>query len=114
MIEGSAILEDWLNSTAERGLCVAAGDRPRLGGAYRLRVGDTPDVRWLVDDEKTVLLNETAAEIMTRCDGQHSVDALIAELRGLYLGASEEEIAGAVRAFLELALNKGWIAIDRA
>jgi pyrroloquinoline quinone biosynthesis protein D len=111
---GGQAVEDWLSSMAERGMCVNATDRPRLGGHYRLRVGETPDARCLVDGEKTVRLNETAAEIIQRCDGRHSVAAVIDEMRVLYDGAGEEEIAGAVRNFLELALNKGWIDLERA
>ena len=107
-------MEDWLSSTAERGLSLAGDDRPRIGAAFRLRTGDTPEARWLVGEEKTVLLNETAAEIMARCDGRRSVGVLVEELRALYLGVDETEISEAVRSFLELALNKGWIVIDRS
>jgi pyrroloquinoline quinone biosynthesis protein D len=111
---GGEAVEDWLSSMAERGLCVSAMDRPRLGAQYSLRVGEPPDGRCLVGGEKKVRLNETAAEIILRCDGRHSVATVIDELRCLYDCASDEEVSGAVRTFLELALSKGWIELERA
>jgi pyrroloquinoline quinone biosynthesis protein D len=92
-------------------MSVCATDCPRVGRDYRVRSGDTPDSRWLVSGDSTVLLNDSAAEIISRCDGRHSVGRLIAELKQVYLGASEQEIAEGVQAFLELALKKGWIDI---
>lgn len=106
-------VDDWLGNMAARGLSVTAEDRPRLGCAYRLRSGDTPDSRWLVDNENTIMLNETAAEIISRCDGCHSVSRLIDEVKALYSGARDDEVDGAIHSFLELALNKGWISVDR-
>lgn len=90
---------------------VSATDCPQVGRNYRMRVGDTPDSCWLVNGESTVLLNDSAAEIISRCDGLHSVARLIQEINAVYVGASEEDIAEAVKSFLELALQKGWIEL---
>ena len=109
MVEKSEGADDMRGSSAG----VTTADRPCIGRAYRVRVGDTPDSRWLVTDCSTVLLNDSAAEIIARCDGRHSVGALIAELRQVYVGASEQDIAEAVQSFLALALNKGWVDIER-
>lgn len=89
-----------------------ATDCPRVGREYRVRAGDTPDSRWLVHGDATILLNDSAAEIISRCDGRHTVESLIRELGQVYVGAPEGEIADGVMAFLELALSKGWIDID--
>ena len=94
---------------AERGLIFSAADCPTLGSDFRLRAGDTPESRWLFNGESTVLLNDTAAEIMVRCDGKHSVLELVQELQVLYRGTSEEDIMAGVQAFLEIALDKGWV-----
>jgi pyrroloquinoline quinone biosynthesis protein D len=107
-------VEDWLSSTAERGLSVHAGDRPRLGDRFSLRGGDTPEACWLVNGDRTVLLNETAGEILIRCNGSRTVAVLIEELRVLYRGTSSEEISAAVASFLELALSRGWIALEHS
>lgn len=104
-------MEDWLSSMAERGLILSAADCPRLGANYRLRAGDTAESRWLVNGESTVLLNDTATEIMVRCDGQHSVTQLVQELQTVYQGTAEEDIVSGVQAFLEMALEKGWIEL---
>jgi pyrroloquinoline quinone biosynthesis protein D len=105
-------VEDEADSQEGGAVSVCATDCPRVGRDYRVRSGDTPDSRWLVNGESTVLLNDSAAEIISRCDGRHSVGRLIEELNEVYLGASEQEIAEGVQAFLELALKKGWIVIE--
>jgi len=86
-------------------------DCPCIAANYRLRTGDTPDSQWLVDAEHTVLLNETAAEILSRCDGAHTVSTLIDELRTVYVGAPEDDIVEGVWSFLELAFDKGWLEV---
>lgn len=93
------------------GQAVMDRDCPRIAATYRLRTGDTPDSRWLVDAEHTVLLNESAAEILSRCDGERSVRALIEELQRVYVGAPEDEIVDGVWSFLALAIDKGWLEV---
>lgn len=106
-------MEDGNEASSENEISVQPGDCPRIGHEYRVRAGDTPDSRWLVHGDATVLLNDSAAEIISRCDGRHSVESLIRELGQVYVGAPEGEIADGVMAFLELALSKGWLEIDR-
>ena len=106
-------MEDGIEGSSEDQIRVQPADCPRIGREYRVRAGDTPDSRWLVHGDATVLLNDSAAEIISRCDGRHSVASLIQELGQVYVGAPEAEIADGVTAFLELALSKGWLEIDR-
>lgn len=105
-------MEDGKDSMESSGIVVGASDCPRVGRDFRVRTGDTPDTCWLVNGDLTILLNDSAAEIISRCDGRHSVGSLVEELNQIYQGASEQEIADGVRAFLELALQKGWVDID--
>ena len=56
-----------------------------------------------------VELNETAAEILRRCEGRCSVGGIIGEIKAIYGGTSAEEIERAVQEFLESALRKGWV-----
>ena len=104
-------MDERANTIFDGPVRVNSSDRPRVGRDFRVRAGDTPDSRWLVNGELTVLLNDSAAEIITRCDGCHSVDALIKELNEVYAGASAHDIAEGVQAFLALAVQKGWIDI---
>ena len=59
--------------------------------------------------DRPVMLNETAAEILVRCRGQYSVQQIIYDFQHLFVGASEEQIEHAIREFLDLALERGWI-----
>ena len=105
-------MDDWLHTQAERGLALAPADRPHLGRGFTLRLGDDPNDCWLMHAGGNILLNDTAAEILRRCDGHLSVARLVAEVQEIYVGASPDEIAQGVHAFLDLALGKGWIEIS--
>lgn len=105
-------MEDEADKQEGGAVSVCATDCPRVGRDYRVRSGDTPDSRWLVNGDSTVLLNDSAAEIISRCDGLHSVGLLIEELNQVYVGASEQDIADGVRSFLDLALKKGWVEVE--
>lgn len=105
-------MEDGIEESSEGERSVQVTDCPRIGREFRVRAGDTPDSRWLVHGDATVLLNDSAAEIISRCDGRHTVASLIQELGEVYVGAPESDIADGVTAFLELALSKGWVEID--
>ena len=91
-------------------MALSPADRPHLGRGYSLRLADDPNDCWLMNGSgHEILLNDTASEILRRCDGHHSITRLIEEMQRLYVGASTDEISEAVTGFLELALSKGWI-----
>src|SRR5512139_3154620 len=93
-------------------VAIEAGQRPELNPMFLFRWEDTQDSYVLLYPEGVVKLNPTAGEILKRCDGQHTVVALIDELKQLFAEPPERVDSG-VRKFLEVSYAKGWIR-DRA
>ncbi|GGE78195.1 coenzyme PQQ synthesis protein D [Streptosporangium jomthongense] len=62
----------------------------------------------LMYPEGIVKLNQTAGEILNRCDGTNTVDDIILQLSELFSEQSEF-IEPRVHQFLEVCHDKGWI-----
>jgi pyrroloquinoline quinone biosynthesis protein D len=60
----------------------------------------------LLYPEGMVNLNPSAGEILKRCDGTRTVEAIVEELRQQFPGI---ELVGDVHEFLENAYERGWI-----
>ena len=60
----------------------------------------------LLYPEGMVKLNTPAAEILRRCDGQRSVEAIVGELEAAF---SRTGLADDVRTFLDQARGRGWL-----
>lgn len=75
---------------------------------YLFRWEPSQTAHVLLYPEGIVKLNETAGEILKRCDGARTVDQLIAELQALYPDEPARVEAG-VLTFLEVFRAKGWI-----
>lgn len=82
--------------------------RPVIEAPYLFRWEEAEGSYVLRSPAGAVRLNETAAEILKRCDGSRSVAQLVDELKALYAGVGGE-IDDGVRRFLALAHAKGWI-----
>lgn len=87
-------------------------DRPHLRPGYRLRSESTESVFYLVHGGGTIWLNDSAAEIIKRCNGLSTVGDIVRELQVLFVAASAAEIETSVRDFLRDACLKGWISLD--
>ena len=84
----------------------ALPNQPRLSRKFRLQFEPAQD-RWvLLYPEGMVQLNPSAAEILKRCDGERSVDAIVAELETTF---NAQGIAPEVRNLLEEGQRRGWI-----
>lgn len=81
-------------------------DRPRMSSLYRMQFEATQDHWVLLYPEGMVRLNLPAAEILQRCDGQRTVDEIVAELEVAFEQASlHEDVIG----FLRQARERGWL-----
>ena len=81
-------------------------DRPRMSSLYRMQFEATQDHWVLLYPEGMVRLNLPAAEILQRCDGQRTVDEIVAELEAAFEQASlHEDVIG----FLRQARERGWL-----
>jgi pyrroloquinoline quinone biosynthesis protein D len=80
--------------------------QPKLSRKFRLQFEPAQD-RWvLLYPEGMVQLNPSAAEILKRCDGERSVDAIVSELEATF---NAQGIAPEVRNLLEEGQRRGWI-----
>ena len=55
-----------------------------------------------------ITLNDSAAEILQRCDGQRSVQAICDDLSAAFAGA---DVTADVHDFLKLAASHGWVIL---
>ena len=82
-------------------------DKPALSRVFRMQWEETQNNYVLLYPEGMVKLNGSAAEILKRCDGRHSVPAIVADLEQTS-GASG--LQGDVDDFLQAAHERGWLA----
>lgn len=84
----------------------ALPNQPKLSRRFRLQYEET-QTRWvLLYPEGMVQLNDSAAEILKRCDGQHSLSEIADELEQAF---NAEGLAPQVQALLEEGQRRGWI-----
>jgi len=85
-----------------------ASDRFGLNPLYLLRWEPAQEAYVLLYPEGIVKLNQTAGEIIRRCDGVCSVAQMVVELQQSFPG-DDERVADGVYRFLEVFRAKGWI-----
>ena len=81
-------------------------NQPRLSRKFRLQFEPAQDCWVLLYPEGMVQLNPSAAEILKRCDGERTVDAIVGELEAAF---NAQGIAPEVRNLLEEGQRRGWI-----
>ena len=82
--------------------------RPAIGGGFRLQWEPAQEAHVLLYPEGMVKLNQSAAAILTRCDGVRTVADIVAELERAY------DVAGLtpdVCAFIALAMERTWLEL---
>jgi pyrroloquinoline quinone biosynthesis protein D len=84
--------------------------RPRLATGARLRYDEVREEHLLLIPEGAVKLNATAAEVLELCDGERSLDDIVAALAARYDGA---DLRDDVQELLDAMAQKG-LVIDAA
>ena len=79
---------------------------PRVSRRFRLQWEEAQQAWVLLYPEGMVKLNQSAGEILRRCDGARSVAEVVADLEQAFATAGLE---ADVVAFLELARKQQWI-----
>jgi pyrroloquinoline quinone biosynthesis protein D len=75
------------------------GSRPRLAPGCRLNEKSAPQ-RVLLMPERALRLNGPSLEIIERCDGNHTVGEIVAELQNKYSKAQPEKVESDIRGYL--------------
>lgn len=81
--------------------------RPRVGTGFRLQWEPAQDCHVLLYPEGMVKLNQSAGEILSRCSGELTVAALVADLEASFHTAG---LLADVQAFLQMARQQKWVA----
>ena len=80
--------------------------KPKLAKLFRMQYEEAQQSWVLLYPEGMVQLNQSAAEILKRCDGERDVRAIVADLEQTFNAQGlEKDVTG----FLEIATERGWI-----
>ena len=82
--------------------------RPRLGHGFRFQWEPAQNCHVLLYPEGMLKLNQSAGEILARCDGQTTTGAIIADLERCF---GTEGLTTDVCAFLTMAAEKNWLVL---
>lgn len=85
----------------------AIPDKPALSRRFRMQWEAAQNSYVLLYPEGMVKLNQSAAEILKRCDGQRSVPAIVQELEQAFQATG---LQADVNDFLRAAGERGWFA----
>jgi pyrroloquinoline quinone biosynthesis protein D len=85
---------------------ITTATRPFVSPGFRLQWEPAQNCHVLLYPEGMVKLNQSAGEIMKRCDGERSVQAIVSELEAAF---SAQGLEGEVLAFVEMAGKQRWL-----
>ena len=85
---------------------LAASTRPRIGAGFRLQWEAAQGCHVLLYPEGMVKLNGSAGEIMARCDGERSIEAIVGELETAFNASG---LTPDVLSFVEIAAKQRWL-----
>jgi pyrroloquinoline quinone biosynthesis protein D len=80
--------------------------KPRIGPGFRLQWEPAQDCHVLLYPEGMVKLNQSAGEILKRCDGERDVEAITADLESAF---NAQGLRKDVDAFIEIAVKQRWL-----
>ena len=83
-----------------------AEPHPRIAAGFRLQWEPAQNAHVLLYPEGMVQLNDSAAEILRRCDGRHTVADIVNELESLF---DTQGIAPQVHELLAEGTRRGWL-----
>ena len=86
---------------------VSTSTQPRVAAGFRLQWEPAQSCHVLLYPEGMVKLNQSAGEIMKRCDGERSVAAIVEDLEKAFSASGLEPD---VLAFVEMAGKQRWLA----
>lgn len=88
---------------------ISVDSRPRLATKARLRFDRKSNRYLLLYPERGLALNPTAAEILKRCTGEHTVTAIVTQLMETYENRPHGAVEREVLAFLGAMVDRGLV-----
>ncbi|MEQ3552540.1 pyrroloquinoline quinone biosynthesis peptide chaperone PqqD [Pseudonocardia nematodicida] len=87
--------------------------RPRLGAHVRMRPDRATGGYVLLGPETVVVLNQTGHAVLRLCDGERTVDQIVASLVEGYDGADTDVVGEQVRDYLSRLAARNLVAFTR-
>ncbi len=81
---------------------------PQLATRYVFRWEASQDAYVLLYPEGIIKLNDSAGEILKRCDGRRTVEAIVGDLQQTFPEGGAA-VADSTRQFLAFAQGRGWL-----
>lgn len=97
-------------SAATESSQLSGREQPRLNPMFMFRWEESQNAHVLLYPEGVVKLNDSAGEIIGRCDGVKSIDQIVSDLK-ISFNTDDDDIESGVRNFMEVAYAKGWIVV---
>ena len=80
--------------------------KPKLARLFRMQWEEAQGAYVLLYPEGMVKLNQSAGEILKRCDGERDAQAIIDDIEQTFNATGlEKDVLG----FIEIATERGWI-----
>jgi pyrroloquinoline quinone biosynthesis protein D len=86
---------------------LSASTQPRIGSGFRFQWEPAQNCHVLLYPEGMVKLNQSAGEILKRCDGERDVTVIVADLEATF---SASGLHDDVMAFLAMAHQQKWVS----
>lgn len=84
--------------------------KPIVAPGYRLQWEPAQDAHVLLYPEGMVKLNGSAGQIMSRCNGEHTITEIVTDLERTY---NLSDLAGDVTSFVSFALERHWLVVSQ-
>lgn len=81
-------------------MSIDVNKKPQLAAGVRL--GENAGQKVLLMPERALRLNGPSLEIVSRCDGKHTVGQIVADLQKLYSKAAPEKVEQDILGYLQL------------
>jgi pyrroloquinoline quinone biosynthesis protein D len=88
--------------------CDDVSAQPRLAPGFRLQWEPAQSAHVLLYPEGMVKLNQSAAEILKRCNGERDIDQIVNNLESAF---GVQGLASEVHDFLAMATQQGWVRL---
>lgn len=85
---------------------------PHIANHFRLQWEEVQNAYVLLYPEGMVKLNESAGEILSRCNGKATIAEIIAALTEKFPEANEQDIQQDVLEFFADAINQRWAYVE--
>jgi coenzyme PQQ biosynthesis protein PqqD len=85
-------------------MAIDSNSKPLLAPGVRL--GDNNNQRVLLMPERALRLIGPSLEIVQRCDGEHTVEQIVADLQKIYSKAEPHKVESDILGYLQLLQNE--------